>query len=155
MNGQVIACADMVSRVDPDVQTLRGIIESCRESYQALTGSTARIVSLADKGSQEKVVAASDSLCPHLILDSNMTGFPSSSNIYVLPDLLAANPLYKMMQWMTGTGGFYSMNARGFDLSRGDKPDDIVRVACYAVVTADMMRRQNRMPVSQDIFRLG
>lgn len=166
--GQILTFADCAVIPDPDPEQLASIAISSANTHKRLVGSDPKIamLSFSTKGSAEhpladKVIEATQLLKkmdPALIVDGELqfdaayipeigkrkapnSPVAGQANVYIFPDLNAANISYKMVQRLAGAeaiGPVIQGLAKPYnDLSRGCSVDDIVNVAAICSILSN------------------
>jgi len=163
--GQILTFADCAVIPDPDPEQLASIAISSANTHKGLVGSEPKIamLSFSTKGSAEhpladKVIEATKlikKIDPSLMVDGELqfdaayipeigkrkapnSPVAGQANVYIFPDLNAANIGYKMVQRLAGAeaiGPVIQGLAKPYnDLSRGCSVDDIVNVAAICSI---------------------
>ena len=163
--GQILTFADCAVIPDPDPEQLASIAISSANTHKGLVGSEPKIamLSFSTKGSAEhpladKVIQATKlikNIDPSLMVDGELqfdaayvpeigkrkapnSPVAGQANVYIFPDLNAANIGYKMVQRLAGAeaiGPVIQGLAKPYnDLSRGCSVDDIVNVAAICSI---------------------
>jgi phosphate acetyltransferase len=166
--GKIITFADCAVIPDPTPEQLASIAISSANTHQKLTGVEAKIamLSFSTKGSAnhplaDKVINATEivkNLNSSLTVDGElqfdaayipeigMRKAPNSpvagqANVFIFPDLNAANIGYKMVERLAGAiavGPVIQGLAKPYnDLSRGCSVEDIINVAAICSILAD------------------
>jgi phosphate acetyltransferase len=166
--GQILTFADCAVIPDPDPEQLASIAISSANTHKRLVGSDPKIamLSFSTKGSAEhpladKVIEATQLLKkidPALLVDGELqfdaayvpeigkrkapnSPVAGAANVYIFPDLNAANISYKMVQRLAGAeaiGPIIQGLAKPYnDLSRGCSVDDIVNVAAICSILSN------------------
>ena len=164
-NGEILTFADCAVIPDPDPEQLASIAISSAKTHQKLVGTepSVAMLSFSTKGSAkhplaDKVVEALQivkKIEPSLNIDGELQfdaayipeignrkapGSPvaGKANVFIFPDLNAANIGYKLVQRLAGAeavGPVIQGLAKPFnDLSRGCSVDDIVNVAAICSI---------------------
>jgi phosphate acetyltransferase len=163
--GEILTFADCAVIPDPDPEQLASIAISSANTHKGLVGSEPKIamLSFSTKGSAEhpladKVIEATQlikKIDPTLLVDGELqfdaayipeigkrkapnSPVAGQANVYIFPDLNAANIGYKMVQRLAGAeaiGPVIQGLAKPYnDLSRGCSVDDIVNVAAICSI---------------------
>jgi phosphate acetyltransferase len=166
--GQILTFADCAVIPDPDPEQLASIAISSANTHKGLVGSEPKIamLSFSTKGSAEhplaeKVIEATKlikKIDPSLMVDGELqfdaayipeigkrkapnSPVAGQANVYIFPDLNAANIGYKMVQRLAGAeaiGPVIQGLAKPYnDLSRGCSVDDIVNVAAICSILSN------------------
>ena len=164
-NGEILTFADCAVIPDPDPEQLASIAISSAQTHQKLVGTepSVAMLSFSTKGSAkhplaDKVVEALQivkKIEPSLNIDGELQfdaayipeignrkapGSPvaGKANVFIFPDLNAANIGYKLVQRLAGAeavGPVIQGLAKPYnDLSRGCSVDDIVNVAAICSI---------------------
>lgn len=164
-NNQILTFADCAVIPDPDPEQLASIAISSAKTHQKLVGSKPNIamLSFSTKGSAshplvDKVIQAVKiikEIEPHLNVDGEIQfdaayipeigirkapGSPvaGKANVFIFPDLNAANIGYKLVERLAGAeavGPIIQGLAKPYnDLSRGCSVDDIINVAAICSI---------------------
>jgi phosphate acetyltransferase len=164
-NGEILTFADCAVIPDPDPEQLASIAISSAKTHQKLVGTepSVAMLSFSTKGSAkhplaDKVVEALQivkKIEPSLNIDGELQfdaayipeignrkapGSPvaGKANVFIFPDLNAANIGYKLVQRLAGAeavGPVIQGLAKPYnDLSRGCSVDDIVNVAAICSI---------------------
>jgi len=166
--GQILTFADCAVIPDPDPEQLASIAISSANTHKGLVGTDPKIamLSFSTKGSAEhpladKVIEATQlikKIDPGLMVDGELqfdaayipeigkrkapnSPVAGQANVYIFPDLNAANIGYKMVQRLAGAeaiGPVIQGLAKPYnDLSRGCSVDDIVNVAAICSILSN------------------
>ncbi len=164
-NGEILTFADCAVIPDPDPEQLASIAISSAKTHQKLVGSEPGVamLSFSTKGSAkhplaDKVVEALQivkKIEPSLNIDGELqfdaayipeignrkapgSSVAGKANVFIFPDLNAANIGYKLVQRLAGAeavGPVIQGLAKPYnDLSRGCNVDDIVNVAAICSI---------------------
>jgi phosphate acetyltransferase len=167
-DGRILTFADCAVIPDPDPEQLASIAISSARTHRRLVGENPRVamLSFSTKGSAShplvsKVVKATEIVQkadPELEVDGELqfdaayvpeigtrkapdSPVAGNANVFVFPDLNAANIGYKMVQRLAGAeavGPVIQGLARPYnDLSRGCSIDDIVNVAAICSILSE------------------
>jgi phosphate acetyltransferase len=166
--GKVLTFADCAVIPDPTAENLASIAISSANTHQKLAGSDPKIamLSFSTKGSAkhplvEKVVKATElieNMKPSLKVDGELqfdaaflpevgkrkapdSAVAGQANVFIFPDLNAANIGYKMVERLAGAtavGPVIQGLAKPYnDLSRGCSVADIINVAAICSILSD------------------
>jgi phosphate acetyltransferase len=166
--GEILTFADCAVIPDPTPEQLANIAISSANTHQKLSGEHPKVamLSFSTKGSArhplaDKVIQATEAIKrinPDLIVDGELQfdaayiseigsrkapGSPvaGKANVFIFPDLNAANIGYKMVERLAGAtavGPVIQGLAKPYnDLSRGCSVDDIINVAAICSILAN------------------
>ncbi len=166
--GEILTFADCAVIPDPDPEQLASIAISAAMTHRRLVGNEPKIamLSFSTKGSAEhpmvdKVIQATHlikKIDPTLVVDGELqfdaayvaevgkrkapdSPVAGKANVFIFPDLDAANIAYKMVQRLAGAeaiGPIIQGLAKPYnDLSRGCSVDDIVNVAAICSILSN------------------
>lgn len=167
-DGKILTFADCAVMPDPEPEQLASIAISSARTHERLVGEVPRIamLSFSTKGSAShplvtRVVKATEIIrntAPKLEVDGELqfdtayvpeigrrkapdSPVAGNANVFIFPDLNAANIGYKMVQRLAGAEAvgpvIQGLNKPYNDLSRGCSVDDIVNVAAICSILSD------------------
>ncbi|MFM7212703.1 MAG: phosphotransacetylase [Actinomycetota bacterium] len=166
-DGRAFAYGDCAVVPEPDAEQLADIAVATADTFEALTGETpiVALLSFSTKGSAEhsSVDVVRDALarvrqqCPQLAVDGELQfdaavvphvadakapGSPAAgrSNVFIFPNLAAANIAYKITERLAGADAFgplfQGLAAPVNDLSRGCSAQDVYNISAITAVQA-------------------